>query len=134
MGTLKGQCLCERVRFSAEGEIRRISACYCSQCTRQNGGGPFYGVELEGSLTVEQGEALRWYDSSSKAKRGFCAHCGSSVFWQANDNPSLFDVSIGALNNTEQLRLDAHIFVDHCPSYLAVPDTAPHFTEADVLS
>ncbi len=129
---LTGECLCGGVQFSAQGEIKRVSACYCSQCRKQNGGGPFYGVELQGELTVERGNSLRWFDSSTKAKRGFCAHCGSSLFWQSNDNPAFFDVSIGVLDENLQLALDAHIFVDSCPSYIEVPATGLQMSEADV--
>jgi len=32
------------------------------------------------------------------------------------------------------LVLDAHIFVDHCPSYMSVDNSAPHLTEAEVLA
>lgn len=131
---LDGQCLCGDVRFTAVGEMKRVSACYCSQCRRQNGGGPFYGVELKGELTINHGESLRWYAASTKAMRGFCKRCGSSLLWQSNDNPSYFDVSLGALGDDHGLNLDAHIFVDSCPSYLSVPDSANQMSEADVLA
>lgn len=131
---LSGSCLCGSVQFSATGAVKRVSACYCRQCRKQNGGGPFYGVELQGNLNIASKDALRWFDSSAKAKRAFCTACGSSLFWQSNADPSFFDVSLGVLDGDHGLSLDAHIFVDSCPSYLSVPDTAPHMTEADVLA
>ena len=132
--TLRGGCLCGAVCFVATGQIKRVSACYCGQCRKQNGGGPFYGAELQGELSIDSTDALQWYASSAKAMRGFCRCCGSSLFWKANDDPSYFDVSLGALADSESLRLDAHIFVDHCPSYMAVAESAPHLTEAQVLA
>ena len=131
--SLRGACLCEDVRFDANGDIKRVSACYCGQCRKQNGGGPFYGVELQGELNIENEKSLEWYASSEKAIRGFCGRCGSSLFWRSNDDASFFDVSLGALNDSRQLSLDAHIFVDSCPTYMSVPDTAPHFTEEEVF-
>ena len=131
---MRGTCLCRDVRFVAKGDIKRVSACYCGQCRKQNGGGPFYGVELQGELIVEDDSSLSWFASSKRAQRGFCQRCGSSLFWKANGDPSLFDVSFGALDDTEQLSLDAHIFVDHCPSYLIIPNTAPHLTEQEALA
>lgn len=130
---LSGQCLCGNVRFTAKGSIKRVSACYCGQCRTQNGGGAFYGTEWQGELFIENEDFLTWYASSEKARRGFCAMCGSSLFWQTNDDPSYFDVSIGVLDDSSELKLDAHIFVDSCPSYMSVADTAPHLTEADVV-
>ncbi|MEM7611653.1 MAG: GFA family protein [Pseudomonadota bacterium] len=129
---LAGNCLCGDVRFTAAGEVKRVSACYCSQCRQQNGGSPFHGIELQGELTVDDSSSLRWYASSPQAKRAFCARCGSSLFWRSNDDVSFFDVSMGAIGDDHGLSLDAHIFVDYCPSYLTVPSTAPHLTEADV--
>lgn len=118
---MRGSCLCGGVRFLAKGDIKRVSACYCGQCTQQNGGSPFHGVELKGELVVENERYLVWYASSEKAQRGFCRRCGSSLFWKANDDPSFFDVSLGTLDDIGSLSLDAHIFVDSCPSYLTVP-------------
>ncbi len=131
---LRGQCLCGAVRYVASGAIKRVSACYCGQCRQQNGGGPFYGVEWQGELEVDDASALTWFDSSEKAKRAFCQRCGSSLFWQANADPSFFDVSLGTLEEIGQLSLDAHIFVDSCPDYMTVPNNAPHFTEQQVLA
>ncbi|MEL7454438.1 MAG: GFA family protein, partial [Pseudomonadota bacterium] len=90
---LKGQCLCGNVRFKAVGEVKRVSACYCGQCQKQNGGGAFYGAELQGELIIESGPSLAWYASSKEAKRGFCTRCGSSLFWQTHNDASIFDVS-----------------------------------------
>jgi len=131
---MSGKCLCGSVCFVARGSIKRVSACYCGQCRTQNGGGAFYGVELQGELTVEGEDSLAWYVSSEKASRGFCQRCGSSLFWRAHNDPSFFDVSIGTLNDSRGLRLDAHIFVDSCPAYLSVPESAPQFTEEEVLA
>lgn len=131
---LKGECLCGTIRFHAVGEMKRVSACYCRQCRIQNGGGPFFGAELKGDLNIEDSQALVWYASSEKARRAFCGCCGTSLFWQANDDKSFFDISLGVLDEALGLTLDAHIFVDSCPSYMIVPETAPHLTEADVLA
>ena len=129
---LSGSCLCGAVRFSAVGEIKRVSACYCGQCRKQNGGGPFYGAELKGELNVDASDALRWFASSPRAQRAFCSQCGSSLFWRANDDPSYFDVSLGVIDQPVRRELDAHIFTDACPDYISIAEDAPHLTEADV--
>ena len=130
---LHGQCLCGAIRFVATGDVKRVSACYCGQCRKQNGGGAFYGAEMEGELVIKGDASRSWYASSEKAKRAFCAVCGSSLFWRANNNPAFFDISLGVISDDFERALDAHIFVDNCPSYMVVPDTAAHLTEADVL-
>lgn len=129
---LKGGCLCGSVQYQATGELKRVSACYCSQCRKQNGGGPFYAAEFKGELRIEDEAALAWFGSSEKAERGFCQRCGSSLFWRSNEDPAYFDVSIGTLADVSGLTLDAHIFVDSCPAYITISDDARRMTEADV--
>ena len=128
MSTLSGQCLCGAVAFDVRGDIQRVSACYCGQCRAQNGGGAFHGAEFNGELSLTKSDALRWYDSSTKARRGFCLNCGSSLFWQSNANPSFFDISLGAFDDDTLFELDAHIFVDDKAPYQVVPDNAPQFS------
>lgn len=134
MSELSGQCLCGNVTFVATGDIKRVSACYCGMCRVQNGGGAFYGAELNGDLIIKKDKGLKWFAASDKAERGFCENCGSSLFWRSNAAPSYYDVSLGALDDVSTLKLDAHIFVDDCAPYQVIPENAPHFTQADVLA
>lgn len=129
MNDLSGQCLCGAVTFTVSGNINRVSACYCGQCRAQNGGGAFHGAEFQGELMLVQSNALKWYASPEKARRGFCVECGSSLFWQSKANPTYFDVSLGAFPE-EEFELDAHIFVDSKANYQSPPNNAPHFIES----
>lgn len=131
MSELSGQCLCGAVRFSVSGEINRVSACYCSQCRAQNGGGAFHGAEFRGEINLHDETNLKWYASSAKARRGFCDKCGSSLFWQSTSNTDYFDVSLGAFPEDTEFELDAHIFVDSKANYQIPPKNAPHFMESN---
>lgn len=130
MNELFGQCLCGAVSFTVSGEINRVSACYCSQCRAQNGGGAFHGAEFAGDMTIHQDKELKWFDSSDKATRGFCGACGSSLFWKSKTNSQYFDVSLGAFADDSLFELDAHIFVDSKAGYQQPPNNAPHFIES----
>lgn len=132
MPDFNGECLCGAVSYRASGTIKRVSACYCGQCRQQNGGGAFHGVELEGQLTLSRKNGLKWYNSSQKAERGFCSECGSSLFWRLKKDPGVYDISMGTLDDSSALVIDAHIFVDQRADYQSVPHDAPHFTEADL--
>jgi len=132
MTRLSGSCLCGDVAFDAVGEAKRVSACYCGMCRKQNGGGAFHGAELRGTLSLTKDDGLKWYESSTKARRGFCSNCGSSLFWQSTVDPAYFDVSLGTLDDLSELTLQAHIFVDDKAPYQTVPTNAPHFTRSDV--
>ena len=134
MADLSGQCLCGQVVFEASGSITRTSACYCHMCRVQNGGGAFHSAEIQGELTLTKEDGLRWFSASEKAERGFCENCGSSLFWRLKANPAFMDISLGALDDTSHLTLDAHIFVDNCASYQTIPDGVAKLTEAECLA
>lgn len=134
MEKLTGKCLCGGVAFEAIGGINRTSACYCKMCRMQNGGGAFHSAEIEGELNLIESESLRWYAASDKAERGFCAICGSSLFWRLNANPAFTDISLGTLDDTSSVTLDAHIFVDNAANYQTIPGGVARFTEAECLA
>lgn len=77
----KGSCLCGAVTFEVEGELSAPDACHCSKC-RKHSGHYFASTDVpKDRLTVHGAENVRWYQSSEKVRRGFCATCGSSLFW-----------------------------------------------------
>ena len=90
------------------------------------GDAPYARLWPEGPFPVEIREdgSLRWYQSSSKAKRGFCGHCGSSLFWSHAEKDSL-SIAAGALDMPTGLATGAHIFFDDASDYYRVhPDEA----------
>lgn len=103
-------------------------------CRVQNGGGAFHGLEIHGELTVRVDDGLAWYAASDKAERGFCKICGATMFWRLNANTSKMDISLGVLDDTSGIKLDAHIFTDQCANYQTLPNDAPHYSEADCLA
>jgi len=134
MTELTGHCLCGHVRFEASGEITRVTACHCAQCRRQNGGGAFHSLEVKGEVNLTRADGLVWYKSSDWAERGFCKDCGSSLFWKLQSETAHFDISVGALDNTDGIALQAHIFTDQCGNYENIPTDIPHMTQAEVLA
>lgn len=112
----------------------RTSACHCRMCRVQNGGGAFHGAEIQGELTLIRDKGLQWFAASDKAERGFCGTCGSSLFWRLMANPSFMDISLGALDDSFSVTLDAHIFTDDGGYYETIPANIPHLTAADVLA
>ena len=134
MPDLTGKCLCGQVAFKAAGVINRTSACHCKMCRVQNGGGAFHSAEIQGDLNFTNDIGLLWYAASEKAERGFCGNCGSSLFWRLKANPAFMDISLGALDDTAEVRLDAHIFSDQIGSYETLPNDVLHVTEAECLA
>jgi hypothetical protein len=76
-----------------------------------------------------QRDGLRWIDSprsDAGARRGFCAQCGSSLFW---DPPRRDTISIaaGTLDDASGLRVAGHWFTSQAGDYYEIPDDGlPH--------
>lgn len=105
-----GGCLCGAVRFTARVHKREVRPCACTQCQRQNGGVWFdipsaEDVVWEGKVSI--------YRSSDHATRGFCAACGSTLYWQEDgQEPAL---SHGAMDDRDGWRLLAMEHEDTLP-------------------
>ena len=117
-----GRCLCGAVTFKITGKLRNVLVCHCSQCRRSSGhlwaatAAPVEAIEIDSQNT------LSWYRSSSKAKRGFCRRCGSSLFWQLDGSTSL-SIAAGSLDVPTGLSTQEHIYFDDSSDYYTIhPD------------
>lgn len=122
--THRGGCLCGVVRITVEGPLGPVSACHCAQCRRQSG---HYWAATEvprAAVRIEGEAALRWYQASPRARRGFCGTCGSFLLWQLIENDTI-DVAMGALDAPSGTALAQHIFVAEKGDYYTIADGLP---------
>ncbi len=116
-----GQCLCGAVHYRVAGGLRPVIACHCSQCRRATGSYMTATAAMRETLTVEGAENITWFTSSDTARRGFCKHCGSNLFWEGKDLPYT-SITAGSLDGPTGLKLDRHIFVADKGDYYAIAD------------
>ncbi|HWE46944.1 MAG TPA: GFA family protein [Caulobacteraceae bacterium] len=116
-----GSCLCGAVTFQVEGELKAPDACHCSQCRKQSGH-YWASTNVATSAFKLQDEAnLRWYQASEKVRRGFCATCGSFLFWDPLDH-DVIAVAMGAFDKPTGTKLHVHIFVADKGDYYDIAD------------
>ena len=120
----QGGCLCGAVRYRIDGPMREIIACHCKQCQRWSGHIVAATACRRDQLHFETSKSLRWFVSSETAERGFCARCGSSLFWRERDSDHV-SVMAGALDTPTALRLTHHIFVADKADYVELTDGLP---------
>ena len=123
-----GSCLCGAVRFDVAGALPAASACHCSQCRRQSG---HYWSSTDvpaAALTLHGGENVTWFRSSPEAERGFCAACGSFLFWRGVEAATI-SVSMGALAAPTGVRLGSHIYVADKGDYYELTDGLPQHAQ-----
>jgi len=124
MSIHKGSCLCGAVRFEVAGDLAPPDACHCTMC-RKLSGHYFASTDVpRDRLTVHGEEAVRWYQSSEKVRRGFCGTCGAQLFFDPPHRDSL-GVAMGAFEGETGTRLHIHIFVADKGDYYDIADGLP---------
>ncbi len=116
-----GRCLCGGVKYEVQGPLRVVINCHCGQCRRTHGHYSAYTAAAREGLVLHANRTLRWYQSSDKARRGFCTECGANLFWDAQDQPTM-SIAAGTLDQPTGLKTTAHIFVQDLPDYYTLED------------
>lgn len=119
-----GGCLCGGVRYRVDGRLSDVGACHCSQCRRTTGHYFAATTCKRDSLSFDSDETLAWYESSAGINRGFCARCGSSLFWKDSRRDEI-DILAGTLDMPTGLKLVDHIFVADKGDYYEITDGLP---------
>lgn len=120
----KGSCLCGAVTFEVVGDLPQPSACHCKACRKHSG---HYEASVDiprTALRLQNEDAVQWYQSSEKVRRGFCRTCGSTLFW----DPIFHDwtaVAMGAFDTPTRTRLKMHIYVAEKGDYYDIADGLP---------
>ena len=124
--SVKGSCECQGVMFELTGELRDVVFCHCSQCRKTSGHYWAATQVSKGNLNLIKATSLSWYDSSDKARRGFCSVCGSSMFYERKGIDKI-SVSAGSLEIPTSLDRMRHIYVASKCEYYDISDELPQF-------
>lgn len=118
---LNASCLCGAVAFTVDGPLRDVTSCHCSQCRKMTG---HYWAATGAAISAvnySRQDGLKWYRSSDRAERGFCAQCGATLFWKP-DGQGRMAISMGAFDQPTGLKTTHHIFVADKGDYYDITD------------
>ncbi len=119
---IKGGCHCGAVQYKVSGELVGVIHCHCGDCRRWHGHYSAYAVANLSEFEITQGkDKLSWYESSEKARRGFCPDCGSSVFKDNKDGEKIV-ISVGTIDSPTNLKFMKNIFDDSKGDYYTLPE------------
>jgi hypothetical protein len=130
MTSLVGGCRCGAIRYECSSEPLAVSFCYCRDCQKASGG-PFcnYAVVPQEAVTVRGSELSRYgvqAESGNTVYREFCTHCGSPLFAR---NGQVFVLTVGTLDNPEQLKPTIAIWLDSKPAWAPLPEDVECFAQ-----
>ena len=77
---LGGGCLCGAVRYTLAARPDDVAHCHCRIC-RRAAGAPFVTWATVARADLAVAGEVRWFRSSTLAKRGFCPACGTQLFF-----------------------------------------------------
>ena len=123
-----GRCLCGAVAYRVRGPLRPAHACHCGMCRRQSGHFVVAVIAPHEEFELIEDRGLKWFRSSDWARRGFCAECGSAMFW---DDGAEISVATGSLDDQSGVSLVRHIYVDEKPDFYEIGDSLPQFAQHD---
>ncbi len=131
--TYEGSCLCGSVKYEIDGPLRPIVGCHCVQCRKTSGHHVAATQGHADGLRFLSDDALSWYGSSAGAERGFCANCGSSLFWRRLDSDQV-SIFAGTLDGEHGLKMVCHILADTPGAHYEITDDLPQIDQADLAS
>lgn len=119
-----GGCLCGAVRYSVSGALRPVVMCHCTQCRRMTGHVMAATAARRADFRLLAEGALQWYAASDEARRGFCAHCGSTLFWEGIGRDYI-SIAAGSLDDSSGLKIAYHIYVADKGGYYEIEAGVP---------
>ena len=121
-----GRCHCGAVRFEVRGPLRDVLICHCSDCRRHHGHASAHTRCAPEHLEMLEARGLKWYETSAAGSRGFCAECGSVLFYQRRGAPGIA-INAGVLDTPTGLRTALHLFTSDKADYYEIgEDNVPH--------
>lgn len=126
----QGGCQCGEVRYRLAAEPRQLTACHCLDCQRQSGSafGLSLDVPKEGfELLSGRLASFRVRCDSGRSKEcAFCPSCGTRIHHSGEWGVS---VKAGTLDDTSQLRPEAHYWTGRKQPWVEIPAGIPSFVD-----
>lgn len=119
---MQGGCLCGQVRYEAANLRETVTACHCGQCRRVSGN--YWAATRAMADEIEISGAVSWFRSSEKAERGFCATCGSALFYRPIGAEHIA-VAAGSVDMPTGMTLTHHIYVNHKADWYEIAGDIP---------
>jgi hypothetical protein len=119
-----GGCMCGQVRYAVQGALRDIICCHCEQCRRSSGHFVAATACRKANFRLLNHDTLKWYSFKPGLRRGFCAACGSSLFFEDLKGERI-SIAAGTLDQPHGLKIAAHIYTAEAGDYYRIEAGVP---------
>ena len=136
MSTATGRCLCGDIQFSAQLPSKWVGHCHCTMCQRGSGAAfvTWVGMDQGRCTITDASHQLAWFKSSEAAERGFCARCGSTLFFRSTRWPGELHITLANFVDAVDRAPQVHAFWDTHVSWVRLDgsDGLPRRTEQEM--
>ena len=124
MTTTTGSCLCGDLRFEAQLPSKWVAHCHCTMCRRAHGAPlvTWVGFDAGRVQIIDPQLRLRWYASSPGAGRGFCDHCGTTLFFRAERWPGELHIVRSNFDGPVDREPQVHVSYENHVPWLQIGD------------
>lgn len=129
-----GSCLCGGVRFRVDGPLRDVWQCHCPRCQKITGNFMAATAAALADVAFAADDTLTWYspEDDPNVAYGFCARCGSSLFWRVvdrGDQAPQLSICAGTLDDASGLRTTAIWFADDAAEHTPLDPSIERSTD-----
>lgn len=110
-----GSCHCGAVKFAVDADIKELTTCDCSLCSKKNA---LMAKVNENQLCISNGEEyLTLYQwNTGRAKHYFCSRCGIYTFHRKRVSPDHFGVNVRCLDGFDPKAIPTRVTPGACMS------------------
>jgi hypothetical protein len=111
---LEGGCQCGAVRYRVSGPPLTFYACHCTECQKQSASA--FGLSLwvrRADFALVSGAPKVWErpaDSGNTTRCAFCPNCGTRLYHAPGDDPEIYSLKGGSLDNLSDFAPVGHIW------------------------
>lgn len=124
-------CQCGQLTVRCTGDPVRISVCHCRECQKRSGSSFAAQARFPAERISVEGEDRTWQrqgDEGGTATFHFCPRCGSTVWYQADAQPELIAVAIGAFADPDFPAPHYSVYEDRKHGWVAISgDGVDHY-------
>lgn len=127
MTLFRGGCLCGAVRYETTSDPLNQRVCHCRTCQKVIGAA-FNARVLMRIEHVAISGTISTFHTSETHERGFCSHCGSSIFAR-RVSAGVIGLTAGSLDEPSLFKPDMHFWVSSKQPWLIIADNLPQYPE-----
>ena len=104
---IEGSCHCGAIAYEAFVDPKTAGLCHCTDCQTLSGSPFRASVPAKAEhFRILRGQAtiyVKTADSDARRSQAFCADCGTPIYSAASDNPTQYNLRLGAVKQRTQM-------------------------------